>query len=331
MIQQVNFSIDIMENGKWRIENERKDYVITLYCRAGGHHPALRLHFIFHSPFSIFHFRIVTSQFSQRKTGCSRSRFQFHKMQGMLFLVQRLQTSLIRCDNLFLYRNRCLIVALELGNKRASALRHGAQLDRVIAKLCHRALGYDLLLAAVERIHAHDAAAALVQIADNIAHVGIRDNDLERADRLEQNRICLRDTSLVGQTGRHLERQLVGVYIVVGAVEQGCTQANHRIAGQNAMLHRLADALVNCRMEVLRYGTAENLLLEQVIALGIRCKFHLNVAVLTMAAGLLLMLAFYRNSLADLLAVRNDRVGQRNLYAKLILQLGCRLKRNRRS
>lgn len=28
MIQQVIFSIDIMENGKWRIENERKDYVI---------------------------------------------------------------------------------------------------------------------------------------------------------------------------------------------------------------------------------------------------------------------------------------------------------------
>lgn len=28
MIQQVNFSIDIMENEKWRIENERKDYVI---------------------------------------------------------------------------------------------------------------------------------------------------------------------------------------------------------------------------------------------------------------------------------------------------------------
>ena len=76
-------------------------------------------------------------------------------------------------------------------------------------------------------------------------------------------------------------------------------------------------------MEVLRYGTAENLLLEQVIALGIRCKFHLNVAVLTMTAGLLLMLTFYRNSLADLLAVRNDRVGQRNLYAKLILQLGA--------
>ncbi len=68
MIQQVNFSIDIMENGELRIENERKDYVI-LEC------PALRLHFIFHSPFSIFHFRIVTSQFSQRKTGRSRSRF----------------------------------------------------------------------------------------------------------------------------------------------------------------------------------------------------------------------------------------------------------------
>ena len=81
--------------------------------------------------------------------------------------------------------------------------------------------------------------------------------------------------------------------------------------------------MINCRMEVLRHGTAENLLLEQIITLGIRCKFHLNVAVLTMAAGLLLMLAFYRNSLANLLAVRNDRVGQRNLYAKLILQLGA--------
>ena len=106
MIQQVNFSIDIMENGKWRIENERKDYVIlecpalrlhfifhsTIVREANGlpyeinvadeftsggvrqkvncgkaareatlECPALRLHFIFHSPFSIFHFRIVTS------------------------------------------------------------------------------------------------------------------------------------------------------------------------------------------------------------------------------------------------------------------------------
>ncbi len=34
----------------------------------------------------------------------------------------------------------------------------------------------------------------LFQIADNIAHVGIRDNDLERAYRLKQYRICLRDT-----------------------------------------------------------------------------------------------------------------------------------------
>ena len=139
--------------------------------------------------------------------------------------------------------------------------------------------------------------------------------------RLEQYRICLRDTGLVRQTCCHLEGQLVGVYIVVGAVEQGCTQANHRIAGQNAVLHRLADALVNCRMEVFfRYGTAETLDRNR---LGIRRIFHLNAAILTMAAGLLLMLAFYRNSLADLLAVRNDRVGQRNLYARLILQLGA--------
>ena len=36
MIQQVNFSIDIMENGKWRIENERKDYVISYTVGRGA-------------------------------------------------------------------------------------------------------------------------------------------------------------------------------------------------------------------------------------------------------------------------------------------------------
>ena len=35
---QVNFSIDIMENGKWRIENERKD---TDILQGGVPHPAV--------------------------------------------------------------------------------------------------------------------------------------------------------------------------------------------------------------------------------------------------------------------------------------------------
>lgn len=91
MIQQVNFSIDIMENGELRIENERKDYVI-LEC------PALRLHFIFHSPFSIFHFRIVHLNFPKEKPAAHAAGFNFTKCR--------------ECYSLFSASRRALFAAI---------------------------------------------------------------------------------------------------------------------------------------------------------------------------------------------------------------------------
>ena len=110
---------------------------------------------------------------------------------------------------------------------------------------------------------------------------------------------------------------------MIRAVEQRCAQTDHRIAGEHAVLHGLADALVDSRMEVLRNRTAEDLFLEQIIALCIRRELHLDVTVLAVAAGLLLVLAFDDDRLADLFAVRYDRSGQRDFYAELVPELGA--------
>ena len=47
------------------------------------------------------------------------------------------------------------------------------------------------------------------------------------------------------------------------------------------------------------------------------------MTVLTVAAGLLLVLAFDDDRLADLFAVRHDRSGQRDFYAELVSELGA--------
>ena len=110
---------------------------------------------------------------------------------------------------------------------------------------------------------------------------------------------------------------------MVRAVQQGGTQTDQRIARQNAVLHCLAHALFDCRMEILRNAAAEDLFLEQEIALGVRRKFHLDVTVLTVTAGLLLVLAFHGDRLADFFAVRNGRILQDDLNAEFILELGA--------
>ena len=81
-------------------------------------------------------------------------------------------------------------------------------------------------------IHAHDAAPALVQIADDVAHVAVGHGDLQLAHRLQQDRVGLRQGGLVGQLGGGLEGDLGGVHRVVGAVVQHGLQVHHGVAGQ---------------------------------------------------------------------------------------------------
>ena len=110
---------------------------------------------------------------------------------------------------------------------------------------------------------------------------------------------------------------------MVRTVGQGSLQADQRIASQHTVLHGLADALFNCRPEVLRNRTAEDALCEDEILIHAGLEVHLDVTILAMTARLLLVLAFNRYLFADLLAVRHDGLGQIDLNAELVLELGA--------
>ena len=87
-------------------------------------------------------------------------------MQKQLFrFLHRLRGS----DSLRLCVGGTLLVAHEVHHERAAGLGHGAQVNGVAHQLCLGALGLDDLLAVAGRGHAHDAAAALVEIAEDIA------------------------------------------------------------------------------------------------------------------------------------------------------------------
>ena len=63
----------------------------------------------------------------------------------------------------------------------AAGLGHGAQVDGIAHELGLGALGLDDLLTVAGRGHAHNAAAALIEVAEDIAHVLIGHGDLQLA------------------------------------------------------------------------------------------------------------------------------------------------------
>ena len=72
------------------------------------------------------------------------------------------------------------------------------------------------------------------------------------------------------------------------AVEQGDPHAGHRVAGQHALLHLPADALLHRRDELPRHHAADDLV-DELEAGGVRQRLDLDVAdaVLAVPAGLL--------------------------------------------
>jgi hypothetical protein len=75
---------------------------------------------------------------------------------------------------------------------------------------------------------------------------------------------------------------------VVLAVVEGDPHVDHRVAGQQAVLHRLADALLDRADELVGDGAAEDLV-DELEAAAAGQRLHLDVAdaVLAVAAGLL--------------------------------------------
>ena len=111
--------------------------------------------------------------------------------------------------------------------------------------------------------------------------------------------------------------------MVLAVVQRGL-YAHHRIAGQHAVHHGLAQALFDGGDVLLRHHAADDRVDKlEVHALVRRLKPHLHDAELAAAAGLFLVLAFRLRARADRLAVRDTRVGQHRLDVGLVLQLAA--------
>ena len=109
---------------------------------------------------------------------------------------------------------------------------------------------------------------------------------------------------------------------MIAAVQQGGFQANHGVPGQNAVLGCLTHTLFHSREEVLRHAAAEHVFGKLNVLTRNGLELDPHIAKLAVAAGLLLVAALGLAALADGFAVGYARNFQRDLNAKLVLQLG---------
>src|SRR5436190_10068858 len=102
---------------------------------------------------------------------------------------------------------RHLVIAVELHRRRRAALRVGTQVRHVAEHLAQRHLGRD-----GERVAAPlltlDPAAAAAAVAYDVAPELLRGDDLDREDRLEEDRLGAACGLLEGQRSGDLERDL---------------------------------------------------------------------------------------------------------------------------
>ena len=128
------------------------------------------------------------------------------------------------------------------------------------------------------------------------------------------------DALLEGHRGRDLERQLVRVDGVERAVVEGRLEVGQRIARDDALGGRLADALLDAREEVAGHRAADDLLGELDAAARVRLELDPDVAEHAVAAGLLLVAAVGLGLAPDRLAVRHARRLGHDRRAELALE-----------
>ena len=250
------------------------------------------------------------------KKTASEIRSGFERQAEKLFFL--FLVLLGRFDDLLGILSGNFLVTLKAHGEGAAALRHGTKVGGVLE---HFALGNfgGYALGAVYLIHTHDAAAALVDVADDVAHVFVRNGDFYMIDGLKEDRAGLIKL-LERKAGSGLERHFRGVNGMVGTVVEFGGEAYYREAGENALLDVVAKALFNGGDEVARYNAADNGIFEDELGIGgivIGTELDDDVAELAVSAGLLLMAAAYVDLLADGLTVRDFGILQDALYAEL--------------
>ncbi len=91
---------------------------------------------------------------------------------------------------------------------------------------------------------------------------------------------------------------------MVGSIVKDGFHADDRISGQRSLHHGILESLFHCREVVLRHRAADYDLFKYIRSLQISGGFelHLDMAVLSVSAGLLLILGIHVGVLADRLA-----------------------------
>ena len=103
------------------------------------------------------------------------------------------------------------------------------------------------------------------------------DADLHGHDRLLEHRLAVHDALLERHRRGDLEREVVRVDRVEGAVVEGRLEVDERVARQHALGGGLADPLLDAREEVLRDRAADDLLGELDAAARVRLDLDPDV------------------------------------------------------
>src|SRR6185369_1163010 len=180
---------------------------------------------------------------------------------------------------------RSLLIGRELHAVVGPSLRQRPQIRGISEHLRERHLAGDHLRVAA-RFHALDPAAPRGDVAHDGAHVLFGGHDLDRHDRLHQHHPGALAGVLEGHRAGDLEGDFRRVDVVVAAPMEVDLDAGHRIAGQRAGFHRFVNPLVDRLDELLGDDTADDLVVEHVIGLGVRTDADLGVPELAAATGL---------------------------------------------
>jgi hypothetical protein len=160
---------------------------------------------------------------------------------------------------------RDLGVGVELHGVAGPALGLGPQVADVAEHLRQRHQGLDDAGAAA-LLHGLDLATAGVEVADDVAHVVLgRDVTSTAIIGSSSTGSGLAGGLLERHRAGDLERHLGGVDVVVGAVDERHLDVDHRVAGEDAVLHGLLDAGVD-RGDVLLGDAATGDLVDELVA-----------------------------------------------------------------
>ena len=134
-------------------------------------------------------------------------------------------------------------------------------------------------------------AAAAVEVAGDIADVGVGGQHFEFHDGLEEDGIGLAAGGLEADFGAELEAELVGVDRVEGAVDDAHLHAVDGVSGEDAVLHGFLESFLEGRHVFLGDVAALDLVdeLETHESFVGGADFEEDIGELTLAAGLLLV------------------------------------------